>query len=385
MRVSPGRWVAVGTVSAIVALLSSPACSSGGATTDGGGDGASGGDSSTGTGGAASTSKGGSSSTGKGGSGGTSSSKGGAPAAGGSFGVGVGGALKDAGPDLDAFFANDPPPMSCDGGAVTPPTPGGTPDCPDDKNRQGCPCPNVGTTAACWPGFRKDRHHGLCKDGMTTCTASGEVQVGAWGPCVGYVLPDPNVKSGPASCKCFSGGSWKLDNLSPCFVGQAGQEGMDGALSTIDLGGGKAMCPSGIMLPLTPPPTPWAKDTLTVDCAGHFRLCYTLKAGDGKMPLPTDCVVTKVCAEADYTKENVAQPFPDLPGWATTGAAEIACAQKFAQSGGYGEMSVQGISIECDMVDDHVFNRVIYCPLSCNTNPTGPGCMGCMNGGGGTF
>ena len=87
--------------------------------------------------------------------------------------------------DPDAYWANDPPPQQCLDSGMSYPTPGGTPDCPDDKNREGCTCPAVGKTAACWPGFRKNRNRGICHDGQTTCTAVGENQ-GQWGPCVGY-------------------------------------------------------------------------------------------------------------------------------------------------------------------------------------------------------
>src|SRR5580765_6820606 len=67
----------------------------------------------------------------------------------------------DASPNLDAFFAADPPPRVCypDGGMAPSRAvdPGGiTADCPDDKNREGCPCPRnmVGQKASCWPGPR---------------------------------------------------------------------------------------------------------------------------------------------------------------------------------------------------------------------------------------
>jgi hypothetical protein len=60
------------------------------------------------------------------------------------------------------------------------------------------------------------------------------------------------------------------------------------------------------------------------------------------------------------------------------------CAQKFNSTGGYGEMSVVGESVECNGVNK-VFNRVGYCPSSCNSNPSGPGCAGCSNGGSGSF
>jgi hypothetical protein len=60
------------------------------------------------------------------------------------------------------------------------------------------------------------------------------------------------------------------------------------------------------------------------------------------------------------------------------------CAQKFNSTGGYGEMSVVGESVECNGVNK-VFNRVGYCSSSCNSNPSGPGCAGCSNGGSGSF
>src|SRR5262249_46544804 len=130
----------------------------------------------------------------------------------------------------DAFWANDPPPMMCgpDSG-VTPKPPGGTPDCPDDKNREGCPCPKEGQTAACWPGFRKNRSKGDCKDGTTTCKKISETELG-WGPCEGYVLPSGTT--GKAACTCFSGGSWNIANLSPCFFSDS-SGAVTGAVSTV--------------------------------------------------------------------------------------------------------------------------------------------------------
>jgi hypothetical protein len=80
--------------------------------------------------------------------------------------------------DPDAFWADDPPIMSCvsDGGMLPPPPiPGGTPECPDDKNRQGCPCTTVGEQRACWPGLRQNRNLGICRDGVTTCMRVGEL------------------------------------------------------------------------------------------------------------------------------------------------------------------------------------------------------------------
>lgn len=267
------------------------------------------------------------------------------------------------------------PPAMC-GGGVTPPTPTGTPECPGDKNREGCPCPASGAKAACWPGLRKNRNRGICHDGTTTCNRIHEVEL-LWGPCEGYELPDPDAGMGKRACQCFSSGQWKLPNVSPCFWGDGGA---DGATSTVIGDGGKAACP-----PDAPPALPsgsWTSDTLRVDCAGHFRLCFTLKAGDRNNPQPGDCVVAQVCTEGDYTTANVEQTFPDLPSWSSH---DTDCTKAFSTTGGYGEMSVNGTSIECDDIPDHVFNRVGYCPTSCNDDPTGPGCAGCMQGGSGGF
>jgi hypothetical protein len=277
--------------------------------------------------------------------------------------------------DPDAFWANDPPPAMCGGGA-TPITPGGTPECPDDKNRQGCPCPEVGQEASCWVGLRKNRNRGICHDGTTKCVLTGEVNK-SWGPCVGYTLPDPAATSGARACQCFSSGKWKLANLSPCFWGDSGSVG---ATSTILDSSAHAVCP-----PDPPPTVPngsFTPSTLQVDCAGHFKLCFTLKAGDPSKPQPGDCTLAQVCTETDYTTAGKEQAVPDLGPWAT---ADASCSQQFATTGGYGEMSVKGTSVECDEVPDHVFNRVGYCPTSCNQDPKGPGCQNCMQGGSGAF
>ena len=107
-------------------------------------------------------------------------------------GKGGSGVQIDAGnTDPDAFWATDPPPPVCQGG-TQPPAPGGTPECPDDKNREGCACTTPGATAPCWPGLRKNRNRGQCRDGTTVCQASGEVAA-RWGGCVeatnNWVIP----------------------------------------------------------------------------------------------------------------------------------------------------------------------------------------------------
>jgi hypothetical protein len=284
--------------------------------------------------------------------------------------------------DVDAFWAQDPPPMYCPlgGGTGKPPDPpGGTPECPDDKNREGCPCKTEGQMAACWPGLRANRGLGICQDGMTQCIRNGEFGY-VWGPCQGYVLPAPGATMGRDACKCFSAGRWAIDNVVPCFYSYNGED--IGAASSVIMGG-KPMCLS-MNKPLVKPSDSWSTNTITVDCAGHWKLCYTLKAGDAKNPLPTDCTVSQVCTEGDYPTAGMVTMLPQLPAWATTTDAAIACANTFKASGGYGEMSVDGKSITCDVVQK-VFNRVNYCPLSCQNNPMAPECKNCGNGGSGSF
>lgn len=316
----------------------------------------------------------------------------------------------DAGPriNLDAFYYKDPPLMFCGldgGGFPPPPQPGGTPECPDDKNREGCPCPKAGMTAPCWPGARANRGLGICKDGTTTCLAD-EIS-NRWGACVGYTLPLPGATSGANACKCFSQGQWKLDNLSPCFLKFVGAaEGSSGAVSTVlratdnvyicptrcagkscavgqQCDPGSGTCVSDVTK-YTEGPEPFSPNTVTADCTGHFKLCYTLRAGDVKNPQAGDCIMASVCTESDLTQKGAPIRFPPLPSWVTKTEAQRACAQQFAATGGYGEMSVDGTSVTCDAVKS-LFLRVGYCKLSCNTTPTDPACVGCMNGGSGTF
>jgi len=282
----------------------------------------------------------------------------------------------------DAFWSADPPPMYCPlgGGTGMPPMPpGGTPECPDDKNRQGCPCPTEGEQKPCWPGLRANRGLGICQDGTATCVRNGEFG-NVWGACQGYVLPAPGATMGSDACKCFSAGRWAIDNVEPCFYTYNGEQ--TGATSTVIMGG-KPTC-QPMSKPLTKPTQSWSPNTINVDCAGHWKLCYTLKAGDAKNPLPGDCIVSQVCSEGDYATANEVSMLPPLPAWATTTPAQVACAIAFHNSGGYGEMSVDGKSVTCDLVQK-VFNRVNYCPRSCEANPMLPECKSCGSGGSGSF
>lgn len=231
-------------------------------------------------------------------------------------------------------------------------------ECMDGVAVPGCMCETVGET--------RD-----CRTGRTiTCEAFGEFG-GKWGPCLG---------------DCFSTGTWAIDNLSPCFITYS--SGQTYAVSTI-ISGGSAACPD---VADTPPPavpsSDWSTNRLTVDCEGEFELCYTLKAGDAATPSDSDCVVAQVCTEAWYEERGVTQELPPLEAWV---GSDPTCAAQFADSGGYGEMSVFGRTIDCEWIDDdrgghHVFNRVNYCPLCCNTGEcSGAMCDGCMMGGSGSF
>lgn len=299
-------------------------------------------------------------------------------------------------PDGGDPFANDPPPNYCGPNPqAAPPRPGGTADCPDDKNKPGCGCTTAGEEAACWTGLRVNRHLGICKDGVTKCLQKDE-NTKAWGPCEGQVLPVAGQTKGAQACKCFSLGKWKLANLSPCFREYCnaadcppGSQTGYYAVSTFDDGTGAKCTDQGTEGPGPTPPSPWTTDTLTVDCAGHFKLCYELKAGKFENPLPTDCSLTKQCVEGDYLKENVEQAFPPLPAWVSMNQD---CAKQWQAGGGYGEMTVVGESVLCDKVDDgaggsFVFNRVKYCPPLCRdaANAALPECQNCGQGGAGEF
>ena len=295
------------------------------------------------------------------------------------------GTPKDASPSLDAFFINDPAPPVCgpDGSMSEPKSVGGTPDCPNDKNREGCACEKPGEQAACWPGKRVNRGKGSCKDGVTTCERNTEFGP-AWGPCKGYVLPDPDASQGADACRCFSNGTWALNNLVPC-VFESGDK-LFLYSSHADAAKGY-VCNPVSMSPPAKPPEPWNSSTLTGDCAGQFKLCYTMKAGAVGNPKPSDCVIMKSCVDIWYEKPGQELKLPNLPGWTST---DSACSKKFIEQGGYGEMTVLGKSVECDAVDDghgqpYVFKRTSYCLPSCVSTPDKPECKGCSTGGSGQF
>jgi hypothetical protein len=287
----------------------------------------------------------------------------------------------------EAFFINDPAPAMCgkDGKMTPPPKLEGSPDCPKDKNREGCMCPKPGEEAACWPGKRINRNHGICKDGKARCGQTAEFGQ-AWGPCEGYVLPKEGAMQGPEACLCFSKGKWDLSNLVPCIVDDPETGATYLYSSKQDTKGGYT-CGSVVDLPPEAPAESWSTSKLNVDCAGRFELCYTLKAGKAGSPKADDCTLMRKCFNVWYEKAGKTQDLPDLPGWVAT---DSACAAKFKSVGGYGEMSVKGTSEECDAVDDgkgkaYVFERTTYCKPDCNETPDAPDCKDCSVSGSGDF
>jgi hypothetical protein len=296
--------------------------------------------------------------------------------------------------DPDAFWAKDPPPQWCGPGDKTPVPPGGSPECPSDKNREGCACTTPGEKAPCWPGLRAQRGLGICKDGETTCLLKGE-NARVWGPCVGAVLPQAGATKGAPACKCFSQGHWKIPNVRPCFhtYTAQGQQPMKWVASTLkstmDCYNGYygPINPNAPVEPTTPPPEVWSANTLQVDCEGDFTLYLTIKAGDIANPSPSHCTIARVSTTGSYPKKGEVTPFPDLPGWISN---DDTCANRFHTEGGYAELSVKGKSWLCENIDDgsggeYVFQRFKYCPLICNDQPTLPQCLNCQNGASGTF
>ncbi|MET0390829.1 MAG: hypothetical protein ABW321_32950 [Polyangiales bacterium] len=279
----------------------------------------------------------------------------------------------------DAFFAEDPAPPMCgeDGIRVEPETAEPS-ECPPDKNREGCPCKSPGKSASCWPGKRIHRNHGQCVDGKTECRETPEFGP-AWGPCEGYVLPDDSAVEGPAACRCFSSGEWALKNLVPCIYDTPEMLSVTSSIEDSQQG---FRCEAD-----TDPNEDWTSSTLKVECAGRFQLCYTLKAGDVDNPKASDCTMRRLCIDTWYPKPDVVQKLPNLPGWR---AANNDCTRRFVEEGGYGEMSVQGVSSECDAVDDgqgdpYVFKRTRYCSIRCGMTPDRPECKACGTGVSGQF
>jgi hypothetical protein len=177
------------------------------------------------------------------------------------------------------------------------------------------------------------------------------------------------------ACGCLLHGAWKIDNLSPCFYSVAGDAGTsEGAISTTDLGG-QINCPADFSMA---PTAAWSTDTLTTDCTGHYRLCYTLKVGSASNPQTNDCIVAQSCAEGDYTTVDQSQTWPSLPGWISTGA-EATCATTFYNDGGYGEMTVTGTPSGCSAITKTI-GTVTYCPSSCNQANAPASCATCVSG-----
>lgn len=244
---------------------------------------------------------------------------------------------------------------SPDGGMTSMPM-----DCTASVPVPGCPCDSVGATDTCANGQ------------MITCEANGEFG-GRWGACTG---------------SCFSSGTWELDNTSPCLLSDAGGTVTDAFSSWFE--GSSISCggPYTAGEPVPVPTEDWSANRLTVDCQGQFTLCYTIKAGDADAPDPSDCIVGQSCTSAYYAAPNVEQELPALGPWL---ASDTACARDFADNGGYGEMTVVGVTLDCQQIgatdSPFVFNRRPYCPLCCADDSCTDGfdCDACSTGGSGGF
>ncbi len=286
---------------------------------------------------------------------------------------GDGGNFGDGGvnPD-DELYKNDPPPAFCgpDAGGNGPVPIGGTEECPDDKNKPGCGCATPGETAPCWTGLRKNRYLGACKDGVATCKKQNET-ANVWGACEGQVLPQQQA-TGELACSCFSIGLWKIANTTPCNWTNDGTNYY--AYSTQYVENPSPPAPAGsyrqgycggaipgggtdphLDAPGKTTPGIWSPNTLTADCAGKFKLCFRVRAGDYNAPNGNDCILGESCIDADYQVPKVEQKMPDLQPWAGTDAA---CSKKWEKdtpenvSPGYGEMIVRGKTVQCQEIDD---------------------------------
>jgi len=104
-------------------------------------------------------------------------------------------------------------------------------------------------------------------------------------------------------------------------------------------------------------------------------------------PKASDCTLQRLCLETWYDARDGAQNLPNLPAWR---AEDEACVRRFVDRGGYGEMSVHGLSSDCDAVDNghgepYVFKRTRYCSSRCASRPDLPECKACGTGGSGHF
>lgn len=203
---------------------------------------------------------------------------------------------------------------------------------------------------------------------------------------------DSSLTDGATGCEatagdgsaCFQTGLWEIDNLEPCILSFTDDAGSTVNLAYASTPGTPPTCPIDFNTGTPVVPASWSTDTLTVDCAGSYFLCFTVQAGDPGNPQPSDCVLAKVCtATAPYMMPGAPQTFPPLPGWQTT-PAQSDCVEQFEQSGGTGVMSVVGQSDECQLVARD-FQNFTYCPTSCGSAGAPPSCETCASGGGGSF
>lgn len=95
-----------------------------------------------------------------------------------------------------------------------------------------CSC-TAGQKQACWPGDRKNRGIGACKDGVQTCSAE-DSEFPKWGPCVGAVLPSPDTSEDGIDQDCDGHGELLrcVPKTEVCTGGQ--DEDCDGKVDCAD-------------------------------------------------------------------------------------------------------------------------------------------------------
>ena len=189
-----------------------------------------------------------------------------------------------------------------------PPTPG-TPECPDDKKPPRLRMSDAGKTIPCLAGAaRKPQLGHLSRRRNHLRARAGELGQNL-GSMKDTSCPSPERPPEPMPASVFRRDAGRFDNLVPCFYTL--KRSRHRATSSV-IQGGKPTC---VDEPAAAKPTsPWSPEHLTVDCVGHWKLCYTLRAGDGKIR-STDCVVATSCNRRRLPMPTNHQALPQLPAW----------------------------------------------------------------------
>jgi hypothetical protein len=125
-----------------------------------------------------------------------------------------------------------------------------------------------------------------------------------------------------------------------------------------------------------PQPLPslaWSKVRVSAPCTGSGQLCITVRGGDSRTPLETDCTLATRCTNIDYAAAGAVLEQPALASWV---AESSACAARYEQLGGYLEFRLTSDTLGCgDQTAD--VRRLPLCPARCQAEPSGDGCDVC--------